>query len=365
MKTFSKVILLSAVTSLVSGVAMAEQPYWTADKLKNAKPLPQPQTNFYPSGQQLMDIPMTAPGENISAPGRGPSTNVTPDYSNKLFEPDKTATPTLSPNSALDVAPQSVGSYKAYFSSSRVTPASVSTTWPYRMTGKLFFSNGTSNYVCSASVIRARLVVTAGHCVYDATKKQWYKNFLFVPAYYNGTAPLKSWTASYWWTTSKWQSGGGGVPNGGDFGILEMKDQVINNVVTRIGNVTGYYGYHTNALWPNHVTMLGYPVAFDQGAWMHRVDSQSYQQYSYNTVIYGADMTGGSSGGPWIENFGQASTGQIMAPNGTNYVVAVTSYGPVDTSVRVLGASTLDSQFTNSSRTGILDKACARKAGNC
>lgn len=364
MKAFSKVLLLSTVTSLVSGVAIAEQPYWTADKLKNAKPLPQPKANFYPSGQQLINTPMAAPGENISASGREPTNNVTPDYKNKLFEPDKTP-PALSPDGSLEVTPQSVGGYQAYFSSSRVTPASTSNTSPYRKAGKLFLSDGLYNYVCSASVIRARLVVTAGHCLFNAAKKQWYKNFLFVPAYYNGTAPLKSWTATYWWITPAWRYGGGGVPNTGDFGILEMKDQVINNVTTKIGSVTGYFGYHTGVLYPNHVTMLGYPVSFDSGGWMHRVDSQSYQPYYSNTVIYGSDMTGGSSGGPWIENFGQASSGQTMSPNGTNYVVAVTSYGPIDTSLRFAGASMFDSQFTNSSKTGVLDQACAHKTGNC
>lgn len=132
-----------------------------------------------------------------------------------------------------------------------------------------------------------------------------------------------------------------------------------------IGSVTGYYGYRTNALSPNHVTMLGYPSAFDGGSWMHRVDSQSFRATSSNTVEYGSDMPGGSSGGPWLENFGELAAGQSVTPTGMNFVVGVTSYGPIDLSLRYQGASILDSQFTNSTRTGILDVACAHKAGNC
>ncbi|WP_143026967.1 trypsin-like serine peptidase [Nitrosomonas oligotropha] len=87
----------------------------------------------------------------------------------------------------------------AYFTSSRVSPApSVQNSYPYRASGKLFFSDSVGNtYQCSASVIRPRLVLTAGHCVLDPVKKQRYVNFKFIPAYHSGSAPYGQFTATW------------------------------------------------------------------------------------------------------------------------------------------------------------------------
>ena len=54
--------------------------------------------------------------------------------------------------------------------------------------------------------------------------------------------------------------------------------------------------------------MLGYPCNFDSCNIMQRVDTSDHRVppgYSgTNAFEYGSDMTGGSSGGPWVENFG-------------------------------------------------------------
>ncbi len=338
------------------GLSAAE--YWTPERLQSAKPIDLPRA-AEPSGAEILEAPIQ--GKSISAPGRGPTVKVTPNNT-KLFEPIKSE---IQPDSAQEVIPYSSGTANAYFTSSRVTPApTAQNSTPFMVAGKLFYSDASGgNWVCSASVVRPRLVITAGHCVYDAAKKQWYKNFLFIPAFHNGSAPYGTWNWQWVITTTNWINGGDIVPNSGDFALLEMKD---NSSGKTIGSITGYYGYRTYALNPNHVTMLGYPVAFDSGYWMHRVDSQSFRANSLkNTVEYGSDMTGGSSGGPWLENFGLISIGQSVTPSGMDSVVGVTSYGPTDITQRYQGASILDTQFTNSSRNGILDQACTHKAGNC
>lgn len=332
--------------------------YWTPERLKAAKPYPLPSA-AEPSAAETLDS-LAVDDERISKSGRGPTVNVKPS-NEKLFEPD----PLPKAAAQTDVDPQSVGTDGAYFSSSRVLPApTTQNAYPYRAAGKLFFTGADGkSYICSASVIRHRMIVTAGHCVYDAKLKKFHSNFRFVPAYHNGSAPFGTWGYSYVITTSAWASGGGGVPNAGDFAIIEATD---NASAQRIGSVTGYYGYSTNSLYPNHVKMLGYPGAFDAGGWMHEVNSESFRTRSPNCVEYGSDMPGGSSGGPWLMNFGQLATGQTVSPSGaTNRVVGVTSYGPVDLARRYQGASILNTTFTNTSGTGILDKACAHKAGNC
>jgi hypothetical protein len=99
---------------------------------------------------------------------------------------------------------------------------------------------------------------------------------------------------------------------------------------------------------------------------MHQVTAQSWGAYANNTGLYGSDMAGGSSGGPWVSNFGPPASGQ---PGGLdaarNQVIGVTSFGFVDPTQQVQGSSILDQRFNNASGTGILNAACGRRPGNC
>lgn len=77
--------------------------------------------------------------------------------------------------------------------------------------GKVFFtSNSGVNYVCSgAAVLSANesVVWTAGHCVNEGPGA-FYKNFLFVPAYRDGSAPYGKFAGLTLLTTSGWQASG-------------------------------------------------------------------------------------------------------------------------------------------------------------
>ena len=69
------------------------------------------------------------------------------------------------------------------------------TLYPYRASGKLFFTDGGSSFVCSASMIKRGVVVTAAHCVAAFGQSRFYSNFQFVPGYRNGNAPFGVWAA--------------------------------------------------------------------------------------------------------------------------------------------------------------------------
>ena len=343
-----------------------QRKYWTAERLRNAKPIDLPKAD---TSVQRTDVIETYDyEESVNEPGSKPLIRVRPNRE-KLFQPIKDEIQTNGKNEVFtnyefDVDSFSYGTVGAHFTSSQVSPApTAQNSWPFAPTGKLFFSSVSGGqFSCTASVIKPRLILTAGHCVYDAKNKQWYQNFKFIPASHNGSAPYGTWYAQWLSTTDNWLNGGGSLPNRGDYALLEMQD---NHLGQKIGNITGHYGYRTSALSPNHVTMLGYPAFLDNGNWMHRVDSQSFKSTLVNTVEYGSDMTQGSSGGPWLENFGLKSLGQSVISGEMNYVVGVTSYGPANNGPNFSGSSILDTQFTNSSKTGILDTACARRVGNC
>lgn len=262
------------------------------------------------------------------------------------------------------IEPQDVGTFGAYFSSSRLIPTDARLYYPYSTVGKLFFTiPNQGRFICSAAVLRPRIILTAGHCVHRGSggANGFYTNFLFVPAYHNGQAPYQIWDWSYVVVTGEWANSNGAVPNSADFAIIELRDRNIGNRVRRIGEVTGYLGYRTHALRPNHTKKLGYPGNHDRGLIMHQVDSEHHATAPAGTVLYGSDMRGGSSGGPWVENFGEPAAGQTGGLRFyLNRIVGVTSYGYVSQGPKVQGSSVLNGAFL-----GILNLACNHRAGNC
>ena len=74
--------------------------------------------------------------------------------------------------------------------------------------GKVFFSIGSSNYVCSGTATNSTngsVVTTAGHCASD--NGTFVSNFAFVPAYDNNARPYGTWTARTLFTTTQWRNG--------------------------------------------------------------------------------------------------------------------------------------------------------------
>jgi hypothetical protein len=98
---------------------------------------------------------------------------------------------------------------------------------------------------------------------------------------------------------------------------------------------------------------------------MERNDSSGYVNagLSNNTII-GSNMNGGSSGGPWIVNFGikPTLTGEIdgAAPN-PNIVVGVTSWGYISLALKEQGAS----PFTSNNIVSLVNSACTSIPAAC
>jgi V8-like Glu-specific endopeptidase len=261
-------------------------------------------------------------------------------------------------------APSMTSSTNAYFTTYRVFPDAAVSAYPNSTVGKLYFHDPKTgdDFVCSASTLRPRLVVTAGHCVAspstNASSRYFYTNLMFVPAFSNGVAPLGTWTPRTVWVTNTWYYSDGSVPNAQDVGMLVMND----NNGSKIGSVTGYLGYYTGQLGKNHATMLGYPGNLDSGQRMQVNHAYTFGSGGENTFQYGSAMRNGSSGGPWIQDYGVNPTSNpAVSGLGSNYLISVTSYGPRATEPKYQGGSNLDSRFMN-----LLENACgASSTGNC
>lgn len=353
---------------------------WTPERLANAESrdmavipgLPEFWSAYDATDLYLFDEP-------ASHEAQPPQEGITPDLEARLYSEDMIVEEPSAPfeervhgdeNESIDF-----GTSGALYSSSQLVPTDARLTYPHSTVGKLFFVDNGRAFVCSASVINRRIVLTAGHCVHrgngDRTRAGFFTDFLFVPAFHQGQAPFGAWDPTWIFVTGSWLEFGSQNPiNRADFGILVIGDQVFSRRVQPIGNVTGFLGFRTFRLASNHTKKLGYPLNFDGGQVMHQVDSQAFRidDRAKQTVLYGGDMRGGSSGGPWVQDFGVNSIGQGDSGNYfRNRVVGVSSYVRRDQEIKVMGSSTLNDEFFNTdvSRLGIFQLACNQRAGNC
>lgn len=190
------------------------------------------------------------------------------------------------------------------------------THYPFRTIGKVFFIDNGVRYVCSASVAVNNAVWTAGHCVFNPSRRTWHNNWVFVPAYADGRAPYGQWYARELWALNGWI-------NSGSFAYDIGMAVLYQNSGSSIANRVGWLGYRANVSRSQVYTAFGYPAASpfngQRMAWcqdsLRRVDFA----FSPATNGIGCNMTGGSSGGPWLINYAYNST------NG-NYVNGVNSY---------------------------------------
>ncbi|MEP2758558.1 MAG: hypothetical protein ABJP66_05710, partial [Hyphomicrobiales bacterium] len=116
-------------------------------------------------------------------------------------------------------------------------------------------------------------------------------------------------------------------------------------------------------------TQLGYPARNYDGLQMIRTDSVGYQDEPNNVVI-GSSQTGGSSGGPWLQNFGGKTSfsGEAGNDDDLNVVSAVTSWGYTLGDVKIQGASRFAKNSVFTSRSNIralVDDACAANPDAC
>ena len=85
---------------------------------------------------------------------------------------------------------------------------------------------------------------------------------------------------------------------------------------------------------------------------------------SSNNTVIGSLQTGGSSGGPWLVNFGVKpvlSGTAVGAEANRNTVVNVTSWGHTSTSIKEQGASA----FTSGNIVPLVSSACGGAPSAC
>lgn len=185
-------------------------------------------------------------------------------------------------------------------------------------TGKVFFTLGGTNYVCSGSAVSSGnkdVVLTAGHCVNEGPGA-YATNFAFVPAYDDGARPYGTFTARQLTTTTQWQ-------NSGDFDY-DVAFAVMNTLNgAHLTDVVGGQSIGFNQARGQYMYSFGYPAAnpYDGSdiAWCHGTVVQDTFGGSTDQGM-DCNMTGGSSGGPWFVNYDETTgLGTLNSVNSFKY----------------------------------------------
>jgi V8-like Glu-specific endopeptidase len=331
---------------------------------ENAVPMPLPQATQKPSGP----VPVAPPARLPGSPGYSPGSR----GSDKAAPP---ATDAEGPAAAQDnsiASPQEYGTLNVPYTTSRVDVGvnnAISRIYPYRASGKLFFNIGADTFVCSASLIKRGVLVTAAHCVANFGQNQYYTNWVYVPAAFNNARPYGLWRVDAATVLTSYLNGtdpcsSPGVVCQNDIAVLVVRPRGGGYP----GRTTGWLGYgwdgygFTTALNPNValIHQLGYPTSHDFGLKMQRTDSQAYiDAMMSNNLVWGSRQTSGASGGPELVNLG---TQAVLSENivtgfdaAFNTVVGVTSWQYADPSLKGNGAS----PFLSTNIVELVNAACA------
>ncbi|HEV7672676.1 MAG TPA: hypothetical protein VGS22_29500 [Thermoanaerobaculia bacterium] len=180
--------------------------------------------------------------------------------------------------------------------------------YPHRWIGRLTFTTPSGNASCSATSISGNNFVTAAHCIYDSTNNLFYSNWVFSPAYRNGSTPNGKFAATTCTILTAWANLTGSYSISGwtryDVAVCTVgtnsSGQTLNTAVGFAGRI---WGAGNNQL----SFIAGYPQQTYTGAIISNGPTQylrscTAESFSFTTDTLGAGCSWGPgiSGGPWL-----------------------------------------------------------------
>ncbi|MFD9334574.1 trypsin-like serine peptidase [Streptomyces sp. NPDC060028] len=184
-----------------------------------------------------------------------------------------------------------------------------------KTSGRVFFTMGDRTASCSGDSITSTngsTVITAGHCV--KYQGAWHTNWVFVPAYNNGNAPYGQWSATKTLATDQWAASEDMNMDVGLAVVAPLNGQKLSQVV-------GAQGIVFNGGYSKKMYSFGFPAAapYDGTKLVYCSGNSSKDFLLTKDHGLGCNMTGGSSGGPWFQDFNEAT--------GLGSQVSVNSFG--------------------------------------
>ncbi|HEU5375243.1 MAG TPA: hypothetical protein VFV38_07380 [Ktedonobacteraceae bacterium] len=180
-------------------------------------------------------------------------------------------------------------------------PSDTNLSYPLSTVGKVFFTNGGQDYVCSGTAIVSsnhNTIDTAGHCLYG--HGNWVQNLIFCPLYDNGKTPYGCWVARALEVPADWIRGELSALHR-DFGMAIVSTSSSQGNLTDVVGGAGW-AYNQSAKQPFYA--YGYPAGYPFDGQTRRScegsTGKAWPHAGGTVVSIPCDMTGGSSGGPWF-----------------------------------------------------------------
>lgn len=182
--------------------------------------------------------------------------------------------------------------------------------YPHVWDGKLTFSVPGGSASCSATVISGNNIVTAAHCVYDTTNNRWYSNWVFTPAYRNGSAPYGTFTANACTILSAYinLSGSYSINTWARYDVAVCTLNK-NSAGQTINQAVGWAGRLWNAGYQQLVFNSGYPAQdynlatiSSPAQYLRACVNETFQQTT-DTLGGGCYWGPGISGGSWLVGY--------------------------------------------------------------
>jgi len=203
--------------------------------------------------------------------------------------------------------------------------------YPHVWVGRLSSNAG----YCSGTAISGNVMVTAAHCLYDTTNNIWYNNWVFTPAYRNGSAPYGSFPAQTCWVLSAWVNLSGGYSISGwtkyDVGVCKMGN---NSLGQTLNGTVGWAGRQWNYGYDRSYHNLGYPwqntslVNLANAGQYLRLCTAESASYTTDTLRMGCGFGPGISGGPWLIGYAPGFVqGYVNSVNSGLFVGQMNLYG--------------------------------------
>ncbi|MDI3402907.1 trypsin-like serine peptidase [Streptomyces cavernicola] len=181
--------------------------------------------------------------------------------------------------------------------------------------GRVFFTYQGRQASCSGNAVTSAnksTVLTAGHCV--KMDGAWHTNWVFVPGYKDGQAPHGKWTAAKTLSTPQWTAS--------EDINYDVGAAVVNPLDgKKLTDVVGAQGVAFNTGYNKKMYAFGYPAAdpYDGSKLIHCSGDSIQDPLMSTDHGLSCDMTGGSSGGPWFQDFNEST--------GTGLQNSVNSFG--------------------------------------
>jgi hypothetical protein len=257
-----------AINSLTLPADDATAMAWTADRLRQSKPMPLPVVQPDEIDRALRDRRL-----DLREGPRGTNTSVGP----------------------LAAVSPAVPNVRAM---------------PLSLAGKLHFTTAEGDMWCSAQFVARRLLLTAAHCIQDNKTGRWYTNFLFDAQYERGRY-TKRFGARCMAAKQGW------VSPGPEHWVFDY-----GFILVDADSADGFFGTQWN--WKglhNRATKIGYPNGVEGGELMQVLNGALTFENGVIAMRHGNLLDGhGSSGGAWV-----ALYTPVFNPS-ANYAVSITSF---------------------------------------